>query len=276
MTPRHLPGHWLRRHPLALAVAASLVLHGVALAAGHYLWRGTAPAPIHARTIAMVMIEQAPPTPDPQPPASEPTPISHPAARAAAHTTPPPAPAKPPAREPAVESTDTARPIALTPPRRPPFPARPVALLLPIAASPDTAFPPETVIIQSMPTSEVVPSAVPPEPNATAAGTNVATNRIPEAPSPPRYGVNGVANPRPRYPWLSRQRGEQGRVILRVIVDAVGRATDVAVLATSGHGRLDRAAASAVRRWQFAPAQRAGHAVAGSVDVPVTFRLADD
>ena len=94
--------------------------------------------------------------------------------------------------------------------------------------------------------------------------------------APPRYGVGGFANPRPRYPWLSRQRGEEGRVILRVAVDVEGRATDVSVLATSGHGRLDRAAASAVRRWRFAPAQHAGRAVPGSVDVPVTFRLSDD
>jgi protein TonB len=93
---------------------------------------------------------------------------------------------------------------------------------------------------------------------------------------PPHYGVSGFANPRPRYPWLSRQKGEEGRVVLRVAVDEGGRAIDVAVLASSGYGRLDRAAASAVRRWRFAPARRAGRAVLGAVDVPVTFRLSDE
>jgi protein TonB len=108
----------------------------------------------------------------------------------------------------------------------------------------------------------------------TSAG-NVAVNHPPGAAAPPRYGVAGFANPRPRYPWLSRQKGEEGRVVLRVAVDDGGRAIDVAVLGSSGYGRLDRAAAAAVRRWRFAPANSGGRAVAGTVDVPVTFRLSD-
>jgi protein TonB len=106
--------------------------------------------------------------------------------------------------------------------------------------------------------------------------TQVATNQMPETNSPPRYGISGFANPRPRYPWLSRQRGEEGRVVLRVAIDEAGHATGVTVAASSGHERLDRAAAAAVRRWKFAPARRAGRAIPGAVDVPVTFRLSDE
>jgi protein TonB len=91
--------------------------------------------------------------------------------------------------------------------------------------------------------------------------------------SPPRYGLPGLANPRPDYPWLSRRRGEEGRVVLRVTVDAEGSAAVVEVAASSGHDRLDRAALAAVRRWRFAPARQGGKAIPGTVAVLVTFRL---
>ena len=92
---------------------------------------------------------------------------------------------------------------------------------------------------------------------------------------PPAYNAPGQGNPRPYYPWLSRQRGEQGRVVLRVGVDATGKPFDVTIIRSSGHGRLDRAAAEALRQWRFKPARQGGRNVAGSVEVPVTFRLSD-
>jgi protein TonB len=92
---------------------------------------------------------------------------------------------------------------------------------------------------------------------------------------PPGYGQAGLANPPPRYPWLARQKGEQGRVLVRVQVDREGRAAHVELARSSGHGRLDRAALRALRQWRFTPARRAGAAVPGVIDVPVTFRLSD-
>ena len=91
--------------------------------------------------------------------------------------------------------------------------------------------------------------------------------------TPPRYGLPGLANPRPDYPWLARERGEQGRVVVRVIVSDAGRAQRVEVARSSGHDRLDRAALAALARWRFEPARRGGHAVPGTVEVPVTFKL---
>lgn len=96
-----------------------------------------------------------------------------------------------------------------------------------------------------------------------------------EAPGPmgrPRP-VAGLGNPRPRYPWISRRRGEQGRVVLEVAVAADGRAKEVRVKRSSGFARLDRAALAAVRAWRFSPALRGGRAVAGRIDVPIAFRL---
>ena len=90
-----------------------------------------------------------------------------------------------------------------------------------------------------------------------------------QAPAPLAHGVN----PRPRYPELARQRGQQGVVLLRVQVDARGTPTHVLIQQSSGHSLLDAAARDAVRRWRFSPALRLGRPVPGAVAVPVHFRL---
>lgn len=89
----------------------------------------------------------------------------------------------------------------------------------------------------------------------------------------PGFSPGTAANPLPRYPLAARRRGLEGRVLLRVEVDASGRPTAVAVLHGSGHGILDRTAARAVRDWRFQPASWAGRPVAGAVEVPILFRL---
>jgi protein TonB len=77
----------------------------------------------------------------------------------------------------------------------------------------------------------------------------------------------------PIYPALARSRGQQGRVLLRVAVSAAGAPSSVAVVSSSGHPLLDRAALDAVRHWRFVPAERDGHPVAAVADVPIVFRL---
>lgn len=83
----------------------------------------------------------------------------------------------------------------------------------------------------------------------------------------------GLGNPAPAYPWISRRRGEQGRVILDVAVTADGHAKEVRIKRTSGSARLDQAAVAAVRKWRFSPARSAGRSVPGRIDVPIAFRL---
>ena len=93
--------------------------------------------------------------------------------------------------------------------------------------------------------------------------------------SPPRIGGAGPSNPPPRYPYLARRQGQQGRVILRVLVSAAGKAKAIAIRRSSGYRLLDGAAVKAVRKWRFVPARMAGIQVSGSVDVPVLFTLTD-
>lgn len=93
--------------------------------------------------------------------------------------------------------------------------------------------------------------------------------------APPRFGGARLSNPPPRYPYLARRRGQEGRVILRVRVSAAGHAEAVLIRQSSGYRILDKAAVKAVRKWRFAPALKGGGSVAGSVDVPVSFKLTD-
>jgi len=91
-----------------------------------------------------------------------------------------------------------------------------------------------------------------------------------------RYAAPGLNNRPPRYPSKARRLGLEGRVVLRVVVDADGNATSVDVAHSSGHAILDRAARKAVKRWRFQPARQRGGATASTVDVPVSFRLEND
>ncbi|MCZ7653034.1 MAG: energy transducer TonB [Rhodocyclaceae bacterium] len=81
--------------------------------------------------------------------------------------------------------------------------------------------------------------------------------------------------PEPAYPVSSRRRGEEGRVMLRVFVDAQGRAAKVEVQESSGHNRLDESAVTAVARWRFVPARRGSEPLAAWVRVPIVFSLRD-
>ncbi len=91
----------------------------------------------------------------------------------------------------------------------------------------------------------------------------------------PRYAGGGLSNAAPRYPYLARRRGQEGRVVVRVQVSAAGDAAAVSIRRSSGYRLLDEAAVKAVKTWRFAPAKRGGFSVAGSVDVPVSFKLTD-
>ena len=91
--------------------------------------------------------------------------------------------------------------------------------------------------------------------------------------SQPKFGVEGLANPAPRYPYLSRSREEQGQVILRVYVNEKGRVSRIETIQSSGHSRLDKAARKAVKNWTFIPALEDSNPAAGVVQVPISFVL---
>ncbi len=88
----------------------------------------------------------------------------------------------------------------------------------------------------------------------------------------PAYGHN----PTPVYPSAARWAGEQGMVMLRVLVDAEGNPKQIQIEHSSGFPRLDRAAKAAVSQWRFKPGSRDGQPAAMWVRVPIRFYLEDD
>lgn len=118
----------------------------------------------------------------------------------------------------------------------------------------------------------VTTGAVPPPPTFVALAPPA-----PSAPvaTQPRFDANYLDNPKPPYPPLSRKLNEEGKVVLRVRVDAEGHAVDVQLHAGSGVERLDNSALNTVRRWKFIPARLGSEPVAATVLVPIVFSLKD-
>ena len=85
----------------------------------------------------------------------------------------------------------------------------------------------------------------------------------------PRYQLNTP----PTYPGLARKRGQEGTVILQVLVNREGRVDDLKIDTSSNLTLLDRAAVTAVRKWSFEPGRRGEERVPMWVRVPVTFKL---
>ncbi|MFZ3290481.1 MAG: energy transducer TonB, partial [Telluria sp.] len=96
----------------------------------------------------------------------------------------------------------------------------------------------------------------------------------PAAPRTITSGVEYIHAPQPVYPQLSRRMGEQGKVILRILVNEKGLPDQVLVQTSSGSARLDEAGRQAALRALFKPYLEDGRAVAVFVIVPLNFQLA--
>ena len=89
----------------------------------------------------------------------------------------------------------------------------------------------------------------------------------------PDASASDLHNPKPHYPPLSRAKGEQGTVLLKVCVAHSGAVDSVALAQSSGFVRLDRSAQDTVERWKFHPARRGGQAVPMCYQLPIRFSL---
>lgn len=148
----------------------------------------------------------------------------------------------------------------IVPPKPKPVERRPTPLPQPTQlAAPAEAPAPTQIAVSPAPTFVASPAPVAPAPTATQ----------------PRFDADYLDNPKPPYPGLSRKIGEQGRVVLRVRVDANGLALDVQLHTSSGYTRLDNSALETVRRWKFVPARLGNEPVAATVLVPIAFSLKD-
>ncbi|MDP2152147.1 MAG: energy transducer TonB [Methylotenera sp.] len=125
----------------------------------------------------------------------------------------------------------------------------------------------------------VVAESKPAEPQqlakATEATDKVVNEKVAAAPviEPPSFGAAYLNNPAPAYPMVARRMGEQGKVLLKVLVSENGKAETVKVDTSSGHHKLDLAAIEAVKKWSFVPAKRSNQPISAYVLVPVNFTL---
>lgn len=130
-------------------------------------------------------------------------------------------------------------------------------------ATPVSMPAPDTASAQPAPGPAAQPFATPATPTPAPA----------PAVTPPIGNAAYLRNPPPHYPQAAQEEGWEGRVVLRVHVDASGHPVDVELHTSSGHDLLDKAALAAVRHWTFVPAKRGTVPVDGWVDVPLDFRL---
>ena len=77
---------------------------------------------------------------------------------------------------------------------------------------------------------------------ATAAGTSTSRAQVAPAMTLPSSEAQGLNNPKPAYPKLSRRLNEQGQVVIRVYVGADGSAQQGEIKSSSGYDRLDQEA----------------------------------
>lgn len=89
----------------------------------------------------------------------------------------------------------------------------------------------------------------------------------------PTQSAAYLNNPPPAYPPVSKRLGEQGRVVVRVLIDDKGWPQQAELQTSSGYSRLDRAAIDAVMSWRYVAGQRGGRAQAMWFNVPITFDL---
>lgn len=82
-----------------------------------------------------------------------------------------------------------------------------------------------------------------------------------------------LSNPLPTYSRLAKKLGEQGTVLIKVQVSALGEAQNVQLEKSSGFNRLDESALKTVAQWRFKPATKGDVAIQSWVVVPVKFVL---
>lgn len=77
----------------------------------------------------------------------------------------------------------------------------------------------------------------------------------------------------PEYPHQARRMRQEGRVLVRVVVDEQGSPVTVLVQESAPTGVFEQAALSAARRFRFLPGKIAGRRVMTAVLIPFEFTL---
>lgn len=175
-----------------------------------------------------------------------------------------------PATAPPTEAPRVPSP-APAPVPRPPMPVkapRPVALPTPPVAteSAPASTTPAAAATTATPANAGTTGTVTPFPAGSTTGT---ASRV----DLPSSDADYLHNPKPPYPPLSKRLGEQGKVVVRVLIGADGSAQKAEIRQSSGFDRLDQSALTTALRWRYLPGKRAGVPEAMWFNVPFNFVL---
>lgn len=269
---------------LAIAILLAVLLH-LALAQVPIAWRAPAVPPAVPIQISLLSPPAAPPAAAPGP--ATPTPPAAPASVAEIAPVPQTAPSKPESKP---EPPEPHRPVVTTKVAKPREPIRPVAKPKPVKPKPVKPKPVKPKSIQPAepaldPPARLAahhPVSTPAPPSSMAGGGGLRDGAVGGGASASREAGGAPStieaklrplpgNPQPRYPSLARRRGEEGRVLLRLTVNATGRVEAVSVARSSGYELLDQEAQRTVARWRF-QSPSTERMVA---QIPITFRLRD-
>jgi protein TonB len=166
----------------------------------------------------------------------------------------------------------------------PPPPAPPTPVKQPVVKTkmPTLPPPPQPVAIADPTPSPNAPTGVTePQPPAPPIAAPVAVAPQPAPPAPPAppkvelpsNDADYLQNPKPVYPAMSKRLGEQGKVVVRVLIGVDGSAQKADINKSSGFDRLDQAALKTVLSWRYSPGKRNGVVEAMWFNVPINFVL---
>jgi periplasmic protein TonB len=220
---------------LALALAASLGLHGSVLFVAYGAGNARSPSPVPVTSIIDVSLV-------------EPMELS------AEATSPGEAPSEPRTAPRARPARPRSRSVAQSVPAEVPS--------LVGDASEQPLAEDGALVLGDDKDGQVAAGAVQPAPGASG-GCSSGETRAPGA-------HTGEA---PSYPAAAKQSGVQGTTRVRLLVSPAGMVTEAVVTQSSGSRALDNAAVAALLRWRFQPALRSGEPATAQVIVPVVFSL---
>lgn len=78
---------------------------------------------------------------------------------------------------------------------------------------------------------------------------------------------------RPVYPKNLRERGIEGKVILKLLIDKEGKVQEIQIFRSSGYKAFDQIAVKSVWQWQFKPARKGNQQRESWVLIPINFQI---
>ena len=182
--------------------------------------------------------------------------------------------------EPAAPIEKPAPPAPPSPPAPPVRPVKPAPVVqkkvVPQRAAPSSALP--LAIADATPSPNAPTGSLTQDLASTPAPVATAPAAPPAPPAPPAIqlpssNADYLQNPKPAYPPLSRRLGEQGKIVVRVLIGADGVPKKAEMRQSSGFDRLDQAALNTVLKWRYVPGKRGGVAEDMWFNVPINFVL---